>query len=148
MEQEEDQLSNLPTIILHNILSKLPKKDAARTSVLSKDWADTWFTFPILYFSDAIFTGKFPQPRAGFLRKTKNFIDHVKRTLLRFHDKGLAIKEFDLHRMSKDVDLWLKLVSESGLEVLDLCLPDGHRQDEEDRGECYVLPKGVIEGKS
>jgi hypothetical protein len=79
----------------------------------------------------------------------------VKRTLLRFHDKGLAIKEFDLivnnfelHRMSKDVDLWLKLVSESGLEVLDLCLPDGHRPDEEGRGECYVLPKGVIEGKS
>ncbi|MCI16453.1 F-box/LRR-repeat protein, partial [Trifolium medium] len=50
--------------------------------------------------------------------------------------------------MSKDVDLWLKLVSESGLEVLDLCFPDGSRQDEEGRGECYVLPKGVIEGKS
>jgi hypothetical protein len=79
----------------------------------------------------------------------------VKRTLLRFHDKGLAIKEFDLivnnfelHRMSKYVDLWLKLVSECGLEVLDLCLPDGPRQDELGRGECYVLPKGVIEGKS
>ncbi|CAJ2663714.1 unnamed protein product [Trifolium pratense] len=155
MEQEEDRLSNLPKIILHNILSKMPKKDAARTSVLSKDWADTWFTFPILYFSDDICTGTFPQPRADFVRKTKNFIEHVKRTLLRFHDKGLAIKEFDLivnnidvRRMSKDIDLWLKLVSESSLEVLDLRLPDGPHQDEEGPGEGYVLPKGVIEGKS
>jgi hypothetical protein len=50
--------------------------------------------------------------------------------------------------MSKDVDHWLKLASESGVEVLELCLPDGPDQDEEGGGECYVLPKGVIEVKS
>ncbi|KEH26170.1 F-box protein [Medicago truncatula] len=30
MEHDEDQLSNLPKVILHNILSRLPDKDAAR----------------------------------------------------------------------------------------------------------------------
>jgi hypothetical protein len=47
---EEDRLSSLPKIIIHCILSKLPEKDAARTSVLSKAWLDTCYTFPILSF--------------------------------------------------------------------------------------------------
>jgi len=54
MEHDEDQLSNLPKVILHNILSRLPQKDVARTSVLYKAWLDTWYTFPILYLSDTM----------------------------------------------------------------------------------------------
>jgi hypothetical protein len=71
--------------------------------------------------------------------------------------------------MPNDLDLFLKLVGESGVEVLDLCLPEYRsiyqdekgwcecyevpeypsiRQDEIGWGECYVLPKGVIEVKS
>ncbi|CAJ2636903.1 unnamed protein product [Trifolium pratense] len=42
MEHEEDRLSSMSKTILHNILSKLPMKDAARTSVLSKAWLETW----------------------------------------------------------------------------------------------------------
>ncbi|KAJ1390973.1 Leucine-rich repeat domain superfamily [Sesbania bispinosa] len=152
---DEDQISNLPKNILHDILSRLPEKDAARTSVLSKAWAETWSTFPILSFCDTKIIGTFPQPMEDFLRKRKNFIDYVKRTLLRFCDQGLAIKEFklsvncfDLHYMSKDVDLWLKLVSESGVEVLELCLPDGPEQDEEGQDQCYILPTCVLEAKS
>ena len=77
------------------------------------------------------------------------------RTLSRFYDQGLAIKEckiilnrFELHYMSMHVDLWLKLASESGVEVLQLCLPCGPNHGEEGRGKCYVLPTGVIEAKS
>lgn len=152
---EQDLLSNLPKPILHDILSKLPEKDAARTSVLSKAWAETWSTFPILSFCDTKIIGTFPQPMEDFMRKRNNFLDHVRATLLRFHDQGLAIKEFklsvncfDLHYMSKDVDLWLKLVSESCVQVLELCLPDGPEQDEEGQDQCYVLPLGVLEAKS
>jgi hypothetical protein len=36
MELEEDRLSSLPRIILPHILSLLPEKDVARTSVFSK----------------------------------------------------------------------------------------------------------------
>ncbi|RHN39232.1 hypothetical protein MtrunA17_Chr8g0341611 [Medicago truncatula] len=46
---------------------------------------------------------------------------------------------FELPYMSMDVDHWLKLASQSGVEVLNLFLPN--------RGECYVLPNGVIEVK-
>jgi len=155
MEQEEDRLSNLPIIIRHHIFTSLPEKDAARTSVLSKTWANTWLTFPILSFSDVKFTGWYPQSKDDFERKRKTFIDYVTRTLSRFCDQGLAIKEckitlnrFELHYMSKDVDFWLKSASESGVEVLELCLPSGPNYDEEGHDECYVLPIGVIEAKS
>ncbi|CAJ1950999.1 unnamed protein product [Sphenostylis stenocarpa] len=152
---ERDLITNLPKTILHDILSRLPEKEAVRTSVLSKAWAETWSTFPILYFSDTKIIGTFPQPRQEFLRKRKNFIDHVRRTLMRFHDQGLAIKEFkliincfDLEYMSRDVDYWLKLASERCFGVLELCLPDGPEQDEEGQDRCYILPTGIIEAKS
>ncbi|XP_045821790.1 FBD-associated F-box protein At5g56370-like [Trifolium pratense] len=170
MEQEEDKLSNLPKKILHNILSRLPEDDANRTSVLSKAWLETWYTFPILCFSDFDFitestqpkediadtkiTLMFFQPVEDLSRKSKDFIEYVKRRLLRFWDHGLPIKEFafmilDLLCMSEDLDFCLKLVAESGVEVLDLCFPDpSFVKDEKDRSECYVLPKGVIEVKS
>nr|ABN09127.1 Cyclin-like F-box [Medicago truncatula] len=90
MEQEEDRLSNLPKIILHHILSRLPEKDAARTSVLSKAWTYTWLTFPILYFSDNKFIGWLPQSMDDVKRKRRKFIDYVTRTLSR-NLKGLYL---------------------------------------------------------
>ncbi|XP_039685496.1 F-box/FBD/LRR-repeat protein At1g16930 isoform X2 [Medicago truncatula] len=166
MEHDEDRLSNLPKVILHSIMSRLPEEDAAKTSVLSKDWLETWYTFPILSFSDSQITGLFPPSDLGrmlfpesmddFVTKIENFIDYVKRRLLRFYDNGLAIKKFKLvvdnvelcSYILMDVDLWLKLAGESGVEVLDLYLPDGPDQDEEGGIKYYVLPKGVIEVKS
>ncbi|WJX86352.1 hypothetical protein P8452_68670 [Trifolium repens] len=155
MEQEKDQLSNLPKIILHNILSRLPEEDAARTSVLSKTWLEIWYTFPILSLSDIKIISAVPhQPVEDLPRKSKDFIEYVKTTLFRFWDRRLAIKEFklsvkcfELGYTSKDVDLCLKLASESGVEVLKLCNVL-NKKDEEELGEWYVLPKCVIEVKS
>jgi hypothetical protein len=151
MEQVEDQLSNLPKIILHNILSRLPEEDAARTSVLSKAWLEIWYTFPYLSFCDSHFIGKSIQPLEEKQKKRKDFIDYAKSRLVRFQKQRLAIKTFKLNvlfelgYMSKDVDLCLKLASESGVEVLEL--RNDHYKDDAGR-ECYVLPKGVIESKS
>ncbi|GAU27396.1 hypothetical protein TSUD_356310 [Trifolium subterraneum] len=154
MEQEEDRLSNLPKIILHNILSRLPEKDAARTSVLSKAWLEIWYTFPNLSICDSKFIGKSTQPVEDLQKKRTDFIDYVKSRLARFSKQRLAIKEFklsvncfELGYMSRDdVDLWLKLASESGVEVLELC--NDPYKNEERQSECYVLPKSVIEAES
>jgi hypothetical protein len=58
------------------------------------------------------------------MRKILEFCDYVKRRILRFRDQSLAIKEFELKvdssrlcNISKDVDIWLKLACECGVEV-------------------------------
>jgi hypothetical protein len=134
-QEEEDRLSSLPKIILYDILSRLPEKDTTRTSVLSKTWLDTWNTFPILSFSITPST-------ENILR----FCDYVKRRMLRFRDQSLAIKTFKLRvhlpggNMSKDVDIWLKLACESGVEVIKFSAFG--------REQYYDLPMCVIEAKS
>ncbi|GAU27394.1 hypothetical protein TSUD_356290 [Trifolium subterraneum] len=144
MEQEEDRLSSLPKIILYDILSRLPEKDATRQSVLSKVWLDTWNTFPILSFCVTQIIGRPPQPTEKILR----FCDYVTRRMLRFRNQSLTIKKFKLNldvnhfgvgHMSKDIDIWLKLACESGIEVIEYVFLG--RQP-------YVLPMCVIEAKS
>jgi len=150
MELEEDRLSSLPKIILHHILSKLPEKDGVRTSVLSKAWLDTWYTFPTLSFSGNEIIGISPQPmeRKRYILK---FGDYVKRRMLMFRDQSLAIKEFKLNvnssvlsYMSKNVDIWLKLACECGVEAVEysqMIPPVGQKQ-------YHVLPISIIEAKS
>ncbi|XP_057455258.1 F-box/LRR-repeat protein 13-like [Lotus japonicus] len=150
---DDDHISDLPIFILHDILSRLPEKDATRTSVLSKAW---WSTFPILSFFYNRRVGKASKTtEEGFFMKRKNFGDNLKKTLLRFRDQGLAIKEFklsvnfhDLYYNSRDVDLWLKLAGESGVEVLHLDLPDRAEDEWEGQDLGYVLPTSVLEAKS
>jgi hypothetical protein len=153
MEQMEDRFSNLPKFILHKILSRLPEKDAARTCLLSKAWLEIWYTFPILSFSDTKISRAVPQPVEDLPGKSKDFIEYVKSTLLRFWNQRLVIKEFNLRvdcfelsSMSMDVDICLKLASENGVQVLEL--RNGPYRLEKDQRECYVLPEKVIENQT
>ena len=52
VEDKEDRISNLPDGILHHILSFLPVKSIAQTSVLSTRWNYNWATLPCLDFSE------------------------------------------------------------------------------------------------
>jgi len=155
MELEEDWLLSLPKIILHRILSRLPEKDRARTSVLSKAWLDTWYTFPILFFSDIKILG-LPQAKpiedSARKREILEFCDYVKRSMLKFRDQSLTIKEFKLHvlrlelrHISKDIKIWLKLACECGVEVIQYYQNLTRNQDQYDY---HALPRCVIEAKS
>ncbi|GAU47527.1 hypothetical protein TSUD_114960 [Trifolium subterraneum] len=134
-------------------LDKLPEKDAARTSVLSKAWLDTWYTFPVLSFCTSKIMEKSPaQPmeNSGRMRKILGFCDHVKRNIQRFRDQSLTIEEFKLKvdcvgldHISNDVDIWLKLACECGVEIIEYYQDVSVGQD-----QYHVLPMCVIEAKS
>ncbi|CAN0923867.1 F-box/FBD/LRR-repeat protein At1g13570 [Linum grandiflorum] len=47
-----DRISTLPCIVKDHILSFLPLREAAKTSVLSTEWRHDWTYRPILYFDD------------------------------------------------------------------------------------------------
>lgn len=50
-EDELDRLSNLPKEIWHSILDCMPVSDAAKTSILSRDWRYIWMSHPNLVFN-------------------------------------------------------------------------------------------------
>lgn len=61
-----DVLSNLPNNVLENILTRLPLRDAVKTSVFSRKWRYNWATLPRLVFDDTFSAG---YPRTQALRK-------------------------------------------------------------------------------
>ncbi|KAJ0428596.1 putative FBD domain, F-box-like domain superfamily protein [Helianthus annuus] len=48
-----DRISTLPQTIIETILCLLPIEEAARTSILSREWRFKWTTIPKLVFSDS-----------------------------------------------------------------------------------------------
>ncbi|XP_057732432.1 putative F-box/LRR-repeat protein At5g41840 isoform X2 [Arachis stenosperma] len=151
-----DQISGLPEAIRHDILARLPDRDSARTSVLSKAWRETWSTFPILSIcSDEHFKSE-DVTVDNYHSKIDKVIDYVGRRLLRLRDLGLPIKEFKLimdyvdHKcMAHHVDLWMKMAIESGGEVLHLQLRlPGRYVGRHSPDRFYDLPLSVIESKS
>ncbi|CAI0439370.1 unnamed protein product [Linum tenue] len=58
-----DRISGLPGSVMEHILTFLPLREAARTSVLSREWRNRWVDMPALAFDDKF--GKVMEPVAG-----------------------------------------------------------------------------------
>ncbi|KAL3645408.1 hypothetical protein CASFOL_010588 [Castilleja foliolosa] len=78
----EDRITDLPDDILHQILSYLPIKSIARTSVLSKRFNNLWFTFPDLDFTTLNTLSITSPPRTT--AKHSHYVDQIS-TLLDNH---------------------------------------------------------------
>ncbi|KAL4355761.1 hypothetical protein AHAS_Ahas09G0019000 [Arachis hypogaea] len=150
-----DRISVLPKTILHDILGRLPDKDAAKTSVLSKSWSETWFSFPVVaaWSKDFFNLPELPLSPEDplWLSKLDIFIEYVSKRLRRLHDQGLAVKELKLCMedtcasmlvsQSHHIDKWIQMASESGVEVLQLYLTRSN-------DKFYNLPLCLAEAKS
>ncbi|MED6135700.1 hypothetical protein PIB30_049101 [Stylosanthes scabra] len=149
-----DRISGLPKAILHDILGRLPDKDAAKASVLSKSWRETWFSFPILSVCCTNFLSLHALSLSPndplWLRKLDILVEYVSKRLIRLRDQGLSVKEFklslvspkrDYTRVYPHVDQWIQMASESGVEVLELRLIGCF-------AKLYNLPLCIAEGKS
>ncbi|MED6156189.1 hypothetical protein PIB30_012204 [Stylosanthes scabra] len=149
-----DRISGLPKAILHDILGRLPDKDAAKTCVLSKLWRETWFSFPILsicsknFFTRRDFLSSPEDPL--WLSKLDTFTEYVTKRLMRLRDQHLTIKEVKLNltyiivrrQVNHYIDWWIQMAIESGVEVLELHLTGGAK------GDWYNIPLCLTQAKS
>lgn len=85
-----DGISELPDHILHYILSFLPVKDAARTSILSKRWRNMWDSLPYLNFG------------SSFLKNVTTLHGHRNRRQLKRNKISLKLVDEIILRRSRD----------------------------------------------
>ncbi|XP_024631145.1 F-box/FBD/LRR-repeat protein At1g13570 isoform X2 [Medicago truncatula] len=101
-DEEPDRVSSLPGHVIDHILSILPIKEAARTSILSTNWRYKWTTLPNLVFDNECLS-ETSKDLLVIKSKLSRIIDHV--LLLR----SGPIKKFKLSRDHidvTDIDRW------------------------------------------
>ncbi|CAI9088471.1 OLC1v1022805C1 [Oldenlandia corymbosa var. corymbosa] len=122
--KEQDRISDLPDALLCHVLSFLPIKSAAKTSILSKRWKDLWVSVDVLDLDinlRADFKGDWSSFEDIAKSQKERFISFVDRL---FAVRGnTSIRKFKL--ISDQVDPeslnnWMGIMP--GVEELDLCL--------------------------
>ncbi|XP_059285034.1 putative F-box/FBD/LRR-repeat protein At3g49030 [Lycium ferocissimum] len=76
-----DRISNLPIEIIRQIHSRLPWKDAARTSVLSQIWRSFWDSRPKIYLDETDFGTKFFKYSDRDKEKRDLFLTYLQKSL-------------------------------------------------------------------
>ncbi|KAL4565022.1 hypothetical protein LXL04_029104 [Taraxacum kok-saghyz] len=104
--------------LMHHIQSRLPVKDAARTSILSKYWRHAWSTIPNLRFH------VHKEQERGHMKLVD--IDH---TLTRYLHSNIQIERFELKIVIKNqesaslVEKWIRSVAtKSSLKEISLTI--------------------------
>ncbi|XP_024989650.1 F-box/FBD/LRR-repeat protein At1g13570 isoform X2 [Cynara cardunculus var. scolymus] len=117
----EDYISDLPQSIIETILTKMPLRDAVRTSILSGKWRYKWASLTQLEFDDKCVYGTHDRALAEM-----NLVKFVSRFLF-LHDG--PIHRFTLStaylQSSPDVDQWLLFLSRKDVKELILELGEG-----------------------
>ncbi|KAL1804194.1 hypothetical protein ACET3Z_032841 [Daucus carota] len=118
----KDIISDLPRSINDLILTKLPIRDAVRTSILSSKWRYQWRTMTELVFDD----------KSLCLRDDKNvaekeFVDFIMRFLM-LHNAPIQKFKLSASYLKKSTDIyqWLLVISRKDIKELVLNVP-GHK---------------------
>ncbi|KAM3393860.1 F-box/LRR-repeat protein 25-like [Capsicum galapagoense] len=111
-EEVVDRISELPVHVIHQMLSKLHQKQAARTSVLSKKWYYCWTSRPNLVFD---LLQHMP---------LEKFVEFVDQSIQPYLEQNLRIEEFNLEYhdaggyASSHIDRWIDLAVKHNVRVL------------------------------
>ncbi|GFP93090.1 F-box/LRR-repeat protein at3g03360 [Phtheirospermum japonicum] len=128
-DADDDWISRLPDDILVGILSSLPLKEAARTSILSSRWVNLWkHTLRLDFDARSALCRVAKHPDESEIRtvERRKYINWVSKVLQSY--KGLPLKEvricFDLDKSSaqKAINHWLQFLFEGRVERLELDL--------------------------
>ncbi|XP_059650299.1 F-box/FBD/LRR-repeat protein At1g13570-like [Cornus florida] len=118
--ETEDMISGLPNNIIHSILDFMPTRDAARTSILSRNWRFTWASHPKLVFDKQFFDETINTRKNAACLKNE-FLNVINKILL-VHS-GHIVK-FVLYipkvwvNQSPDIDQWILFLSRNGIKEL------------------------------
>ncbi|CAI9098553.1 OLC1v1035222C1 [Oldenlandia corymbosa var. corymbosa] len=111
--EEEDRLSALPDSILVHILSLMPTKDAARTSILSTKWKHLFFDVPKI---------EIRAPEIQPEKSQENIISFLNRRLL--SGSASSIDEFRLvhywKEESRATEPWLTALLVGNVKILEI----------------------------
>ncbi|KAF7850171.1 hypothetical protein BT93_L5792 [Corymbia citriodora subsp. variegata] len=124
MTNELDKISELPGHIMDNILSRLPIKDAVRTSILSRKWRYKWSSVPELVFDDQCTSlGGVPSLQPNVQKNLVQIIDEV----LLLHTG--PIQTFMLchkgFQATSNIDHWILHLSRVSIKVIVLYIYRG-----------------------
>ena len=120
MEPASDLLSKLPNHVLSFIISKLPIKEAVRSSILSRRWRYLYNEIPKLTLSPDLLMGMFMIPNPLAIAQVENMISNI----LLLHSSTL--ERFDLytrgdwHFTSENICRWVHRVASKNVQDLSL----------------------------
>lgn len=162
-----DRISELPTPIIHHMMSYLDAKELARTSILSKRWNGLSIAFPVLDFALPysfhmnLYYDWYLRRRRRILEidewetyewetdksvRIKEFIKFVDASLLQFHELKLCIQKLRLpiirnedEGMFSHVDKWIELAVRNGVKEREIGVMPGEN--------AYSLPETIYSAK-
>ncbi|GLT55977.1 hypothetical protein SLA2020_290540 [Shorea laevis] len=154
-----DRISGFPDEILHQILSFVPMKTAARTCVLSRRWKHIWNSYPVFEFNESSFasavldginlTDATPQCTALWTTLLNKFTDVVDRRLHKFCESKFGIQTFDLSitilepKFASMVEEWIGLAAKNNVKEFHLKINNGNCTL-----HCFSLPQTIFSAKS
>ncbi|XP_017233333.2 F-box/FBD/LRR-repeat protein At1g13570-like [Daucus carota subsp. sativus] len=123
---ETDRISHLPPFLIDEVLERLWIHDAARTSILSKTWRHIWEMHPNLHLNYKFITQLVTQKFAEMDEQTQ--MKEISKTISNiFLSHSGPILSFFLYiprdlpfHESSDLILWIKNISNKGVETLTL----------------------------
>ncbi|KAL9281996.1 putative F-box/LRR-repeat protein [Arabidopsis thaliana] len=144
-----DRISGLPDALICHILSFLPTKEAASTTVLAKRWKPLLASVPNLDFDDSIYFH--PRERIDKYSKSyESFMSFVDSVLALQAKTKTPLKRF--HVKCKDVVdqywvlEWIPKVLKRGALDIDLYIPSS--RDCCENSSFYPLPSKIFESKT
>ncbi|EYU30208.1 hypothetical protein MIMGU_mgv1a0194662mg, partial [Erythranthe guttata] len=116
-----DIISKLPEHILHRILYFLPKRDAAKTCLLSKSWRQIWSTRPKLAFRQTSRDRATDKAKHVFLTRVDNALQAHLDHNLHLEKLRLVITLLDSNSISL-LEKWIPLLDAIGVRELYLSI--------------------------
>ncbi|OMP07164.1 hypothetical protein COLO4_07576 [Corchorus olitorius] len=94
-----DRISELPEDVMNRILFLLPPKEAARTSILSKNWLNQWNSLPIFNLCTKSLPGRnnlLKEDCPNFGANVDEYLNHIDKSLQKVRDHKVLIGKFEL----------------------------------------------------